>query len=100
MPRTKNGIVYLVGDGIQYADIAGSFLIDAMGLDGIGAAGIRIVDNFKKVGVHYIVRIHTNRPIKKPVIIKMRFPLLDTAARASLPTNFPTMTLSAVLYSC
>ena len=26
--------------------------------------------------------------------------LLDTAARASLPTNFPTMTLSAVLYSC
>ena len=42
----------------------------------------------------------TNRPIKKPVIIKMRFPLLDTAARASLPTNFPTMTLSAVLYSC
>ena len=58
MSRTKNGIVYLVGDGIQYADIAGSFLIDAMGLDGIGAAGIRIVDNFKKVGVHYIVRIH------------------------------------------
>ena len=58
MPRTKNGIVYLVGDGIQYADIAGSFLIDAMGLDGIGAAGIRIVDNFKKVSVHYIVRIH------------------------------------------
>ena len=37
---------------------------------------------------------------KKPVIIKMRFPLLDTAARASLPTNFPTMMLSAVLYSC
>ena len=58
MSRTKNGIVYLVGDGIQYADIAVSLLIDAMGLDGIGAAGIRIVDNFKKVGVHYIVRIH------------------------------------------
>ena len=58
MSRTKNGIIDLVGDGIQYADIIGSFLIDAMGLDGIGAAGIRIVDNFKKIGVHYIVRIH------------------------------------------
>lgn len=49
MSRTKNGIIDLVGDGIQYADIIGSFLIDAMGLDGIGAAGIRIVDNFKKL---------------------------------------------------
>ena len=41
-----------------------------------------------------------NRPIKKPVIIKMRLPLLATAASACLPTNLPTMTLSTVLYSC
>ena len=26
MSRTKNGIIDLVGDGIQYADIIGSFL--------------------------------------------------------------------------
>ena len=31
---------------------------------------------------------------------ELLWPLLDTAARASLPTNFPTMTLSAVLYNC
>ena len=31
---------------------------------------------------------HKQAHQKKPVIIKMRFPLLDTAARASLPTKF------------
>ena len=42
----------------------------------------------------------TERPMKNPVIKNIRFPALETAARAELPTKFPTMRESAVLYNC
>ena len=41
-----------------------------------------------------------DNPIKKPVIRKIRFPALETAARAELPMKFPTINESAVLYNC
>ena len=39
----------------------------------------------------------TARPLKKPTIMKMRFPEEETAARASLPRKFPTISESAAL---
>ena len=40
------------------------------------------------------------KPLKKPMSILITGPTLPTAASASLPTKFPTTTLSTVLYSC
>ena len=39
-------------------------------------------------------------PSAKPSTRKLNEPVAPTAARASLPTNWPTMMLSAMLYIC